>query len=799
MNSFIALLDWLIDTSLRASWLTISVLILQASLGHYISARWRYALWLPVLVVLLMPVFPESSWSVGAMMEIAPKSRPALPAVMQQGVALNTAAPILTADETDEEIPWSQIGAWVWLIGACGMICFSLASYLKTLRRIKHRLMPANDSLLTQVAALSAETGLRCVPSVWISPAIRGPAVAGFLRPLLLLPESFERSLSSHEARLVLRHELTHLKRGDLPLNALLCLLLAMHWFNPMLWLAFFKAQLDREAACDAQVLDQEPQSERVAYGHTLLKVESAFRHHGLSLGFVGIFQRGRALRSRILSIAKQPNQTLTMKMMLSFAIITLTFLGITKAAPADNNAPQVLIEAKLIEVGEEAKGLLAPFAGKGTLPSLGGVLSNEQFSAVWQKIETAQGVDVFSTPRVSAISGHEAQIDMGREFAYMDARGKPTKKQIGTQLELLPKVIGKNQIELNVSPQVVDFEGFVKHESGFQQPIFRERKSSINVSLTSGQTIVFDLSSTLTKLTLEDPDAGHIRTKTLGVPRHSMLFLTAHLVEDSTREPIDRQSAPLKGSLQAKLDAIILPRVVFTDAKVSEAVKFLRSKSFDLDATTKDPKQKGVNITVEPTEDAETFITLNLKDISLGEALNYVARLSNLRLLVDDYSVTLLSQTDFATRQKQTKVLVSGSQDLGLTSKSISHDKDSGVIAQEGDLKNQTFLSNISGEKVAIKPNTTADGIIIPEVQFHDATLAEAVEFLRVKSREVDPKSRGLNILIRPGVDSKTKISMHLKEVPVQEVLRYLVTLAGCMMKKEGDVFVITSVQGDR
>lgn len=117
MNSFIALLDWLIDTSLRASWLTISVLILQASLGHYISARWRYALWLPVLVVLLMPVFPESSWSVGSMMEIAPKSRPALPAVMQQGVALNTAAPILTADETDEEIPWSQIGPWVWPLG----------------------------------------------------------------------------------------------------------------------------------------------------------------------------------------------------------------------------------------------------------------------------------------------------------------------------------------------------------------------------------------------------------------------------------------------------------------------------------------------------------------------------------------------------------------------------------------------------------------------------------------------------------------------------------------------------------
>jgi beta-lactamase regulating signal transducer with metallopeptidase domain len=94
----------------------------------------------------------------------------------------------------------------------------------------------------------------------------------------------------------VLRHELTHIKRGDLPLNALLCVLLSLHWFNPLLWFAFFKARLDRESACDDEVLQQEPQPGRIAYGHTLLKVESAFGYDELRLGFVGIFQRGAAL-----------------------------------------------------------------------------------------------------------------------------------------------------------------------------------------------------------------------------------------------------------------------------------------------------------------------------------------------------------------------------------------------------------------------------------------------------------------------------------------------------------------------
>ena len=50
------------------------------------------------------------------------------------------------------------------------------------------------------------------------------------------------------ELQFVLRHELTHIKRGDLPLNALLCVLLSLHWFNPLLWFAFFKARLDRES-----------------------------------------------------------------------------------------------------------------------------------------------------------------------------------------------------------------------------------------------------------------------------------------------------------------------------------------------------------------------------------------------------------------------------------------------------------------------------------------------------------------------------------------------------------------------
>lgn len=67
------------------------------------------------------------------------------------------------------------------------------------------------------------------------SSAVDSPAVAGLLRPVLLLPASFPQGFSANEARMILLHELTHLARHDLPLNWLLCVLQALHWFNPLL------------------------------------------------------------------------------------------------------------------------------------------------------------------------------------------------------------------------------------------------------------------------------------------------------------------------------------------------------------------------------------------------------------------------------------------------------------------------------------------------------------------------------------------------------------------------------------
>lgn len=544
METLAHLFDWLLTVSARASLLSVVLLVLQVLLRHRVPARWRYALWLPVLLVLLTPAFPESQWSVVSIVrtELVPLPTPVM---LEQEADLNVASSAVGAAETSAPISWSQIMLPAWLLGAAGMIVISTGSYALTLWRIKHNCVPVNDALLHEITVLAQGIGLRRLPRVWMSPLVRSPVVTGLWRPVLLLPVGFDESLSAQEARLVLRHELTHIKRGDLPLNALLCLLLALHWFNPLLWLAFFKARLDREAACDAQVLNREPQAERVAYGHTLLRVEIAFSQHGLSLGFVGIFQRGSALRFRIQSIATPLSQTVTMKTTLSLCIALLTFLGITKAAPPDENAPQVLIEAKIIEVNDSALDLLAPFAGTASSLSVSVMLNDDQFDALWKKIKKTRGVDTLNMPRVTTRSGREAKIEMVREFAYQDPEGKPATKQLGTTLRVVATKKGENDIALELTPQIVELDGIE-----VEQPLFKEQKATANASLTSGQTVVLRFPPNSTKQVVIDSSPEGIFTRTANITSHRMLFVTARLVDPDTGKSVDPEPAAEKSPL---------------------------------------------------------------------------------------------------------------------------------------------------------------------------------------------------------------------------------------------------------
>lgn len=121
-------------------------------------------------------------------------------------------------------------------------------------------------------------------------------------------------------------------------MNGLLCLLQALHWFNPLLWFAFARMRADRETACDADVLSAEAEDRRGEYGHALLKLQAAAPSMALGLAFVGLFARA-GIRARLCAIAAHRRSSPAWGVAGALMIAALTLVGATRADDSQNKA----------------------------------------------------------------------------------------------------------------------------------------------------------------------------------------------------------------------------------------------------------------------------------------------------------------------------------------------------------------------------------------------------------------------------------------------------------------------------
>jgi bla regulator protein BlaR1 len=346
MNPIDTVFEWLLAATLRASVLAVAIFSIRFLVRRWLPANWRHALWLPMVAVLVLPVLPAMPFRW-------------LPVPTENRVEAVSSAALASGDSQVENLAASQaiadprggVGVLTflaigWLVGACGVIVIGFYGYWRTLRRIWASAVLPSDALRAEIASAATEVRLKRLPQVWVSPAVDSPAVTGLLRPVLLLPAGFPHTFTAEEARMVLLHELSHLKRHDLPLNWLTCVLQALHWFNPVLWFAFARMRADREAACDARVLSVDSIDRRATYGGALLKLQGIHPTPAMALGFVGLFERGSEMKSRIRGIsAYRPSQPAG-RVTGSALVASLFLFGATKAQEAPKDSPAEVIPA---------------------------------------------------------------------------------------------------------------------------------------------------------------------------------------------------------------------------------------------------------------------------------------------------------------------------------------------------------------------------------------------------------------------------------------------------------------------
>lgn len=343
-----ALLHWLQRTSFEASLLILVVLGLRLMLGTRLSPAWRIGLWMLVGAKLMLPAFIPAGFGLGAILKDPNDTRDRSDIAITSSVAsvpLVLSVPFSSPNtSTPAPLPHSSFdlrhfALAAWLLGTLTV----LAGALLRQRRFHQHLstLPiADDPHLTSlITHLSSQVRVP-TPEIILTAPGTTPALVGLRQPKILLPSDWQSRFTDRSLRHVLLHELLHVRYRDLLWNWAATAVQALHWFNPFVWFVVSRFQADRELRCDAGALDILSPSERLDYGHTLLRIQETFFAPPAIAGLAPCVRNHPTLRQRILMIATPTTRQPVIQALLVLTLSVLVGYSFTTARAAEKEVP---------------------------------------------------------------------------------------------------------------------------------------------------------------------------------------------------------------------------------------------------------------------------------------------------------------------------------------------------------------------------------------------------------------------------------------------------------------------------
>lgn len=217
------------------------VMLVRRPLRQWFGPASAYAAWLAVPAALLAVLVPMAGFSPAPQWVEGLIARPVSEVVAVQSLSAVRASAVM--------IP-------LWLVGMVAMT-WRLAGQQRRFRQVLGPLRERADG--------SRQAG--------ISEGL--PAALGLWRPQIIVPVDFDQRYDQEQRRLMQAHERTHIRRGDLHVNAGVAALRCLFWFNPLVHFAAGHFRHDQELACDQRVIAANPHSRR-AYGEAMLKAQLA-------------------------------------------------------------------------------------------------------------------------------------------------------------------------------------------------------------------------------------------------------------------------------------------------------------------------------------------------------------------------------------------------------------------------------------------------------------------------------------------------------------------------------------------
>lgn len=151
-------------------------------------------------------------------------------------------------------IAWAPVLLAVWAVGAAVIAAWVLAGVRNTRQLAAEASEVASPEWLDPARDIAAQLGIRRPVRVLQSERAVTPITWGWRRPVVVVPAA-ATGWSPERLAVVLRHELAHVSRGDVVTQLLARWACALYWFNPAVWFSAYRLRVERERACDDEVL----------------------------------------------------------------------------------------------------------------------------------------------------------------------------------------------------------------------------------------------------------------------------------------------------------------------------------------------------------------------------------------------------------------------------------------------------------------------------------------------------------------------------------------------------------------
>ena len=328
-----------LNMSLAASFV-IAVVMLARFVLRRAPKIISYALWAVVLFNLLCSFKPESTFS---LIPFHSEPIPEMALVTDADISFDDAAFYsmdfpgedrlipLNMDRIDASVnaygegvthrylfgyqAYVKLGSFLWPIGMAALLLYAIIGYIRLKRCVS--------------------LAVRVENNIFETDRIDSPFVLGLIRPRIYIPAGMEPILNAH----IIEHERTHIRRRDYIVSVIAFLALALHWFNPLVWIAYMLMLRDMESSCDEAVLRKSVGDIRCEYSSALL----GFSHNKRRLSFPLAFGE-QSVKERIKNVLnfKKPSR-------IFIAAAVMLMLVLSAGFAVNRAADEPLIEMQMI------------------------------------------------------------------------------------------------------------------------------------------------------------------------------------------------------------------------------------------------------------------------------------------------------------------------------------------------------------------------------------------------------------------------------------------------------------------